>query len=253
MKPIVLLAGPGESTNIVYHHLAAALPVARVVIERPMSRAEFLRRRARRLGWPTVLGQVAFQAGVVPWLRRRYRARIEAIRAQHAMEARPIDESVVTRVESANAPETAALLRSLAPSVIVVNGTRILSKALLSSVDAPFVNTHAGITPLYRGVHGGYWAQVDGGPCGVTVHLVNEGIDTGGILAQATISPTAEDSFVTYPELQLAAALPLLVASVKRVASGDRRTLPPPPGESRLFSHPTIVEYVKHRALRGVR
>ena len=41
---------------------------------------------------------------------------------------------------------------------------------------------HAGITPQYRGVHGGYWAVVNNDPehCGVTIHFVDKGIDTGG-------------------------------------------------------------------------
>ena len=31
---------------------------------------------------------------------------------------------------------------------------------MLQSVEAIFVNTHVGITPKYRGVHGGYWSLV---------------------------------------------------------------------------------------------
>ena len=53
---------------------------------------------------------------------------------------------------------------------------------LLEAVPAVFLNTLAGITPSYRGVHGAYWALVQRQPdaCGVTVHLVDAGIDTGG-------------------------------------------------------------------------
>ena len=91
-------------------------------------------------------------------------------------------------VESVNDPETIRLLRTMQPTVIVVNGTRIISSEVLDAVDCPFINTHAGITPRFRGVHGGYWALVEGRPemVGTTVHLVDEGIDTGGVLARAT-------------------------------------------------------------------
>ena len=60
-------------------------------------------------------------------------------------------------------------------------------------------------------MHGGYWALVSGHPeaCGVTVHLVDEGIDSGGILAQSVITPGPADCFVTYPLMQLGVGLPV--------------------------------------------
>ena len=136
------------------------------------------------------------------------------------------------RVESANSPGTIELLRELQPDVVVVAGTRILSKALLISVPATFINWHAGITPLYRGVHGGYWSLVEerADECGVTVHLVDAGIDTGGGLAQARIRPTLRDNFVTYPYLQLGAALPLLASAVRDAIGRSVVPVEPPAG-----------------------
>ena len=124
---------------------------------------------------------------------------------------------------------------------------------MLSSTHAPFINTHAGITPKYRGTHGGYWAlyNSDPGRCGVTVHLVDAGIDTGDIVDQAPIKPIREDSFVTYPYLQLAAALPLLVKAVQGALAG---ALPSrlATGESAVWYHPGLLQYLAGR-LRGVR
>ena len=61
----------------------------------------------------------------------------------------------------------------------MVNGTRIISSRVLDSIGCPIINTHAGITPRYRGVHGGYWALAEGHPeeVGTTVHLVDKGIE----------------------------------------------------------------------------
>jgi folate-dependent phosphoribosylglycinamide formyltransferase PurN len=75
----------------------------------------------------------------------------------------------------------------------------------LQSTSAKFINTYTGITPLYRDVHGGYWAlfQNDKENCDVTVLLVDEGIDTGNIIYQFLIQPTKHDNFSTYPLLQL--------------------------------------------------
>ncbi|HYA68040.1 MAG TPA: formyl transferase, partial [Acidimicrobiales bacterium] len=200
---IVLLAGPGDSTNIVYHHLAARYGDVVVVVERPQSRWVLARRRARRLGWVTVIGQVLFVTLVMPVLRRRGRARIASILAASGLDASPV--GVFRSVTSVNEPETAAMLGSLDPDIVVVNGTRIISSATLNTMTCPVVNVHAGITPRYRGVHGGYWALAEGRPemVGTTVHLVDPGIDTGRVLAQGFFQPGPDDSIATYPYLHL--------------------------------------------------
>jgi phosphoribosylglycinamide formyltransferase-1 len=253
---VVLLAGEGRSTNIVFHYLASRFDVVGAVLERPVPRRRFLRNRVRRLGAGRVAGQVAFRLTVAPLLERQGRGRRGEILRVFSLHDGPIERSLVTRVRSANAEETVAVLRALRPDAIVINGTRILSERLLASVPAPFVNIHAGITPMYRGVHGGYWALVEGDrqACGVTVHLVDAGIDTGPILGQTLIEPTADDTFATYPLLQLAKGLPLLERGVRVAAAGGSNASPPRSDpRSALWTHPTLWEYLRYRIGRGVK
>jgi hypothetical protein len=49
--------------------------------------------------------------------------------------------------------------------------------------------------------------------------------------------------------LQLAAGLPLLVQAVREALAGTLRLQPAPEGTSRLWSHPTLAEYLRHRHL----
>lgn len=252
---VVILAGAGESTNIVYNALQRAIGVYRVIVEQGIPTNQLLRRRVEKLGVRTVIGQVLFKVMIESSLRRRARARLCEIKQELGLDGRAIPEDVVLRVASVNSPEAIAHLRNAAPAVVVVNGTRIISKKVLSTIDAPFINTHAGITPLYRGVHGGYWALAnsDRAHCGVSVHLVDAGIDTGGIVAQALIAPTKNDNFVTYPLLQVGAGLPLLVDAVRGALDGTLRSQPAPRGVSRLFSHPTLGQYLAARMRNGTR
>ena len=116
---------------------------------------------------------------------------------------------------------------------------------------------HAGITPRYRGVHGGYWALAEHHPdwVGTTIHLVDAGIDTGGILAQATFEVSGEDTIATYPDLHLVHGLPLLAAQVEKVMAGlELEPLPASlaPGTG-LYYHPTLWGYLWHRWRHGVR
>ena len=87
--------------------------------------------------------------------------------------------------------------------------------------------------------------------CGVTVHLVDEGIDTGLVLGQARIVPTKKDSFVTYPYLQIAAALPLLDRSIQEALHGELVTTRTE-GPSKVWYHPGLFQYARG-AWRGIR
>ena len=253
---VVLLAGRDEASDIVAHYLAGRVAHLEVIVEEPQSRVELARRRAKRRGWPTVSGQVLFVTLALPLLRRRGRARIDKIVAESGLDATPYP--VDHRVRSVNGSATVALLRAARPDVVVVNGTRIIASTVLDGIACPVINTHAGITPGYRGVHGGYWALVDGRPdqVGTTVHLVDPGIDTGGVLARATFAVTAADSIATYPYLHLAAGLPLLGQQVEHALAG--RPLAPLVEEdagvtSQLRLHPTLWGYAHQRLARGVR
>ncbi|MDQ4086450.1 MAG: formyl transferase [Pseudomonadota bacterium] len=249
---VALLCAADDMSAAVANALAREFGPIPIVVEQKESRKTFLKRRIKRLGLAAVLGQVAFVAAV-PLLRRRSRARIEEIVAGGGLDLdrRIFDDAL--QVPSINGPEALEWLRRERPKVVVVNGTRIIARRVLDATDAVFINTHCGITPEYRGAHGGYWALYNSDPdhCGVTVHLVDAGIDTGGILAQARIEPTPRDNFVTYPYLQIATALPLLLREVRTAL---REGVAPTPREavSGMWYHPTLFQYLKQGLLRGV-
>ena len=255
MSLVMLTARTTALAPVVYNAVARHHPIARVLVEEPMPRTHLLARRIRRLGLPTVAGQVLFQALAAPVLARRAGERVREIHAAYALDATPIPAAVITRVGSMSSAEAHALLRDLAPRVVLVFGTRILTRDTLAAVDARFINLHAGITPLYRGVHGGYWALHDGHPehFGATVHLVDAGIDTGAILGQVYVTPTRRDDFATYPLLQTAVALPVLVDVIGQALAGVPAAPPRPAGPSRLRSHPTLSSYLRARVCRGIK
>jgi methionyl-tRNA formyltransferase len=249
---VLLLAGEGDAGRIAARYLAARFDDLCMMVERPEGRGAFLRRRLKRLGWLTVAGQVAFM--VVQRIQHRpARGRIRAICRRFDLDTTIPDRVTVTPIGSVNDAECIDNLKRLDPAVVLVIGTRIIAGRVLRSIAAPFVNYHAGITPKYRGVHGGYWALAEGdrAHCGSTVHLVDEGIDSGGILYQARIEPGADDNFSTYPYLQLAAALPLLAQAAEDAIAGR---LAPQPAllPSRLWSHPTLWAYVGNGLKRGI-
>jgi methionyl-tRNA formyltransferase len=215
-----------------------------------------VRRRARRLGWITALGQVLFVVVLMPILRLQGRRRRREIMSETGLDERSFPESF--KVSSVNSTETRNLLRDLDPVLVAVNGTRIISSAVLETVNCPFINLHAGITPLYRGVHGGYWALASGRPeeVGTTIHLIDQGIDTGIVLARAYFDTSPHDLITTYPYLHLAAGIPELKSQIDLVMKGEA-LLPLEEDTlregSHLFTHPTLWGYLREWLVRGVR
>ena len=251
---VVMLCRDDATSRIMYHGLLADWNISQVIIEDKPSTRMMLQRRVQRLGLWTVFGQILFMLYTRLIAVRMAQGVLKALLRDGALNDQPFPPERVTRVPSANDPRVIQLLRELQPDAVVVNGTRILSAAVLASIPAPFINTHVGITPRYRGVHGGYWAMAcqDAEHCGVTVHLVDEGIDTGGVLYQGRIDVGPDDSFVTYPLRQIARALPLMSAALRDVKNRCLRTVAGV-GPSGIWSHPTLWQYVWHRLSKGVK
>jgi methionyl-tRNA formyltransferase len=250
----VLLCTDNPASRIIFNHLDGRFGAVAVVQEDPVAQSVLLRRRVKRLGLPKVAGQVLFRAGVVPVLTRRSRDRVARIKREHGLDDRPLRN--VRRVTSMNDDAARAVLRELRPAITVVCGTRILEPATLDAINGPAVNFHAGITPLYRGVHGGYWALAEGRRdlVGSTIHRIDPGIDTGEVVAQATFEVTPADNFVTYPYLHVAAVLDPLERVVAQALAGEDLAAERVPAglASKLRTHPTLGEYLKH-ARAGVR
>jgi methionyl-tRNA formyltransferase len=269
-RRIVLLARDNDATASVAHYLSDRFDDVVTVVEQSESRLKLARRRARRLGWVHVAGQLAFVAFAVPVLEWRGRSRARTILADAGLDASPVAD--LRRVESVNSPGTIDLLVDLAPAIVVVVGTRIISTTVLQTVGCPFVNLHPGITPRYRGAHGAYWALAEGRPdlVGTTVHLVDAGIDTGTVLERTYFAPGSRDSIVTYDYLHMVSGLPALADQVARLVEGGESEPSPEtpaptsptsggpgaaraPGDSRLWGQPTLWGYLARRWRSGVR
>lgn len=252
---IVILAGKGDSTNILYNALKDEYNIAKVIIEEPVSKKVFIIKRIKKLGVTIIVGQILFQVFIYPILGIKSQQRIKEIVTENNLDKQKITNKKVIKVKSINSDQTISALKEINPEVVIVNGTRIISGKVLEAISAPFVNIHVGITPMYRGVHGAYWAikEQDIENCGVTVHFVDKGIDTGNILEQDIIKVSYRDNFVTYPLLQLAKGIPLLKKSLVSIFNENYIIKDPPKGRTQLRTHPTLWGYLYYRITRGVK
>ena len=244
---IVILALECDATNALVHSLQKDYPIAGIILEQPVSKKILIKNRIKKLGWFKVFGQLLFIVTVPKILRSVSAKRVESIKSQTNLDTSSINKQLITNIDSVNSDECISLLKAAQPKLVILSGARIVSQKVLNSIDATFLNIHAGITPLYRGVHGAYWALAEANKdlCGVTLHYVDKGIDTGSIIEQHLIEPTKEDNFYTYPYLQMAEGIYLLKKNLPSILKEKIQQPPFLADKSQLRYHPTLLEYLK--------
>ena len=79
--------------------------------------------------------------------------------------------------------------------LVVSYGYRhILKKEVIESSNAPIINLHISYLPWNRGAHPNFWSFYDCTPSGVTIHLIDEGVDTGAIIYQKYVNFNKEEN-----------------------------------------------------------
>lgn len=247
----VVTAG-GPYPWIMVNALGKAFGPIDVILEEPEPHGQFLMRRARRTGWVSAAGQLVtmllIRAGKIAFARR-----IDRIVAEHELEQKLGEKHRVTRTVSVNSEHFLEEIERLNPEVVLLVGCRVLRAEILQRMACPVLNYHAGITPKYRGMNGGYWALASGdrGNFGATVHLVDAGIDTGQIIAQTRGTPDPGDNIMTYAHRLAALSRDMCIGAVRAALEGQL-VMVPPEGESRQWYHPPIWTYFWIGITRGV-
>lgn len=248
---LLVIYGARSHGPVIIRSLQKTGDVYSIRIENDLN--QIYQNRYQRYGYLKGFGQKLF-IKYSSWLKRRSRIRIDEIKEEFGLDDSPIKPTLtINSIHDNQLPER---IRSLNPDLIVLNCASIIPEDLLKAVTVPFLNLHGGITPLYRGIYGAYWALREGNPhlVGSTIHLVDEGIDTGDILNQTCFRITEADNFSTYNYLHLAYALRGLHEVIQYYRTYGQ--LPDPVNndlESGIRTHPTLPGYLFHRLFRGIK
>ena len=109
---------------------------------------------------------------------------------------------------------------SYEPDLVVCAGfMRILAPEFLGRFPSRVVNTHPALLPSFPGAHAvadalAYGVRVSG----VTVHVVDEGVDTGPVVAQAAVPVQEDDDEASLHARIQGVEQPLYVEAVGRLA-----------------------------------
>jgi folate-dependent phosphoribosylglycinamide formyltransferase PurN len=81
-----------------------------------------------------------------------------------------------------NAPDSVTRIKEWSPDLIIFAGGDILRKPLLEAPRLGILNVHLGWLPQIRGMSSPEWSLLQNVPVGITIHYIDEGIDTGPVL-----------------------------------------------------------------------
>ncbi|RME09305.1 MAG: methionyl-tRNA formyltransferase [Ardenticatenia bacterium] len=125
--------------------------------------------------------------------------------------------------ETLKTPDAVAYLRDLAPDVaVVVAYGEILRPNVLAIPPKGFLNVHASLLPKYRGAAPIQAAILNGDrETGVSIMLLDEGMDTGPVLAQRVVPIAPDETAGTLSEKLAQVGAELLVETLPRWLAGE--------------------------------
>ena len=250
--PIVALTSGGPHSWIMINALRDAFGPFTVIMEDEEPSSVFWKRRERMLGKAAVL---SMKLAKIPMrlTKRRVDAVIDNMIFDFGLKPRPPHDVTIINTPSVNSGVCCSELQRLSPRAVFVVSTRMILEETLQSIDAPFINYHSGINPAYRGMYGGYFALANGEPehFGTTVHLVDKGVDTGGILYQQRVEVQPEDNFHTYIWRMAAHSQGIVVKAMHDAINGELNPYEVELPSNQYFS-PTFGEYVMNGLTKSV-
>lgn len=126
------------------------------------------------------------------------------------------------------APEFLEPLAAWKPDLIAVTAFgRILHPGILGMPPMGCVNVHGSLLPKYRGAAPVQWAVINGETeTGITTMLMDEGMDTGAMLLQATLPIGPDDTAGSLAPRLAALGGRLLVETIRQLKAGTLKPVP---------------------------
>lgn len=97
----------------------------------------------------------------------------------------------------------------------------MVSNESIRALSAPIFNCHLSLLPFNRGKNPNVWPIIDGTPAGVTIHQIDEGIDSGLIVCQQEIMVDILDTGESLYRRLCQAMLELFKSKCDEILRGD--------------------------------
>jgi methionyl-tRNA formyltransferase len=224
---VVVLSCDGFYQRWLAQQAAASFDLVGVVVQHPpFAQRKGLLARLSRYRDPSALTRQL----MARWKLPAYERRGETLRRQlFCPKGTPpeIPAGVpVLQTEAINGPETVAFVKHQAPDLVLVNGTQLLREPLLAlrpNIRHGILNLHTGLSPYSRGANCNLYMILEGHPelVGVTIHHIDQGIDSGDIIRSAQVPLEPDDNFETIDVRSFHLGITLLLEAARELVEGS--------------------------------
>ncbi|MFT6917465.1 MAG: methionyl-tRNA formyltransferase [Cognaticolwellia sp.] len=106
------------------------------------------------------------------------------------------------------------------------------------------INLHSGLLPNYRGVMATFWALLNGDKqLATSLHFIDDStIDTGGIIANSTLSAQQDKSYLWHVLSLYIGGCQLIEQAIKALEQGDELTTLVQAGQGHYFTFPSTEQ-----------
>lgn len=155
------------------------------------------------------------------------------------------------RVQDHNDERSLSALLEMRPDIVAFTGGGIIRRPLLEVSGRGVFNAHMGMLPAYRGMDVVEWPLLERGgeepDLGVTLHLMDPGIDTGPIVIRRRVSIRDGDTVERLRKRYEPVMIELMIEGVRAVRDSELRPQPQAVEDGRQYfiMHPRFYEEVR--------
>jgi len=154
-------------------------------------------------------------------------------------------------IKTPNSKKFQEELKALKPDVIINQSQSIIKKALLDIPKIGVINRHNALLPKNRGRLTPFWVLYKQEPeTGVSIHFVEEGIDSGDIIVQKKFSISPKDTFNSIVKKNYEIAPKAMVEAIDMLAKGNYYLIPNDDSLATYNTVPTLKEAWEYRIKR---
>lgn len=118
------------------------------------------------------------------------------------------------------------LLERKVDFIISYRYRHLIKKEIIDHFSGKIINLHISYLPWNRGADPNLWSYLENTPKGVTIHLVDVGLDTGDILIQQLIEDDLEDTLYTSYQKLSEAIENLFILTWNSIIHGELKPVP---------------------------
>lgn len=130
-------------------------------------------------------------------------------------------------VENPNSKKSLNILKELNPDIIINQSQSIIKKDLLQIPNFGVINRHNALLPKNRGRLTPFWVLYKGeSETGVSIHFVEEGIDSGDIIVQEKYDIDKKDTFSSLVAKNYEIAPRAMLKALDKLEKGEKDYIP---------------------------